>query len=143
MDKLTLEQRHKNMQAVKSKDSKIEVLLRQELWKRGLKYRKNVKTVFGHPDIAFIGKKVAVFCDSEFWHGYDWTKRKSDIKSNQEFWISKIERNMARDEEVNEYLTSHGWVVLRFWGKQIQKDAAGCADIIEKEVKRNGSIQIN
>lgn len=138
MDKLTLEQRHKNMQAVKSKDSKIEVLLRQELWKRGLKYRKNVKTVFGHPDIAFIGKKVAVFCDSEFWHGYDWTKRKSDIKSNQEFWISKIERNMARDEEVNEYLTSHGWVVLRFWGKQIQKDAAGCADIIEKEVKRNG-----
>ena len=138
MDKLTLEQRHKNMQAVKNKDSKIEVLLRQELWKRGLKYRKNVKTVFGHPDIAFIGKKVAVFCDSEFWHGYDWTKRKSDIKSNQEFWISKIERNMARDEEVNEYLTSHGWVVLRFWGKQIQKDAAGCADIIEKEVKRNG-----
>ncbi len=138
MDKLTLEQRHKNMQAVKSKDSKIEVLLRQELWKRGLKYRKNVKTVFGHPDIAFIGKRVAVFCDSEFWHGYDWTKRKSDIKSNQEFWISKIERNMARDEEVNEYLTSHGWVVLRFWGKQIQKDAAGCADIIEKEVNRNG-----
>ena len=138
MDKLTPEQRHKNMQAVKSKDSKIEVLLRQELWERGLKYRKNVKTVFGHPDIAFIGKKVAVFCDSEFWHGYDWTKRKSDIKSNQEFWISKIERNMARDEEVNEYLTSHGWVVLRFWGKQIQKDAAGCADIIEKEVKRNG-----
>lgn len=138
MDKLTPEQRHKNMQAVKSKDSKIEVLLRQELWKRGLKYRKNVKTVFGHPDIAFIGKKVAVFCDSEFWHGYDWTKRKSDIKSNQEFWISKIERNMARDEEVNEYLTSHGWIVLRFWGKQIQKDAVGCADIIEKEVNRNG-----
>ena len=138
MDKLTPEQRHKNMQAVKSKDSKIEVLLRQELWKRGLKYRKNVKNVFGHPDIAFIGKKVAVFCDSEFWHGYDWTKRKSDIKSNREFWISKIERNMARDEEVNEYLTSHGWVVLRFWGKQIQKDAAGCADIIEKEVNRNG-----
>ena len=90
MDKLTPEQRHKNMQAVKSKDSKIEVLLRQELWKRGLKYRKNVKTVYGHPDIAFIGKRIAVFCDSEF------------------------------------------------WGKQIQKDAAGCADIIEKEVNRNG-----
>ncbi len=138
MDKLTPEQRHKNMQAVKSKDSKIEVLLRHELWKRGLKYRKNVKTVFGHPDIAFIGKKVAVFCDSEFWHGYDWDKRKSDIKSNQEFWTSKIERNMARDEEVNNYLTSNGWVVLRFWGKQIQKDAAGCADIVEKEVNRNG-----
>lgn len=138
MDKLTSEQRHKNMQAVKSKDSKIEVLLRQELWKRGLKYRKNVKSVFGHPDIAFIGKKVAVFCDSEFWHGYDWDRRKNDIKSNQEFWISKIERNMARDEEVNEYLTSHGWVVLRFWGKQIQKDVVGCADIVENYCTKAG-----
>ena len=138
MDRLTREQRRKNMQAVKSKDSRIEVLLRQELWKRGLKYRKNVKTVYGHPDIAFIGKKVAVFCDSEFWHGYDWDNRKNDIKSNKEFWISKIERNMARDEEVNDYLISHGWTVLRFWGKQIQKEAAKCADLIEEEVNRNG-----
>lgn len=138
MDKLTPEQRHKNMQAVKNKDSKIECLLRHELWNRGLRYRKNVNSVFGHPDIAFIGKKVAVFCDSEFWHGYDWEKRKNDIKSNKEFWISKIERNIARDVEVNTYLTSHGWTVLRFWGKQIQKDAAGCADLIEEEVNRNG-----
>lgn len=126
------------MQAVKSKDSKIELMLRQELWKRGLRYRKNTKSVFGHPDIAFIGKKVAVFCDSEFWHGYDWERRKSDIKSNKDFWISKIERNMARDKEVNEYLSAHGWKVLRFWGKQIEKDAAGCADIIEDEVMVNG-----
>ena len=138
MDKLTPEQRHKNMQAVKSKDTQIELKLRQELWKRGLRYRKNTKSVFGHPDIAFISKKVAVFCDSEFWHGYDWERRKSDIKSNKDFWISKIERNMARDEEVNEYLISHGWTVMRFWGKQIEKDAAGCADMIEKEVIGNG-----
>jgi len=138
MDKLTPEQRHKNMQAVKSKDSKIELILRKELWKRGLRYRKNTKSVFGHPDIAFIGKKVAVFCDSEFWHGYDWKNRKADIKSNKDFWISKIERNMARDEEVNKYLLSQGWTVLRFWGKQIEKDAAGCADKIEAEVLRNG-----
>ena len=138
MDRLTPEQRRKNMQAVKSKDSKIELKLRQELWKRGLRYRKNAKSVFGHPDIAFIGKKVAVFCDSEFWHGYDWERRKTDIKSNKDFWISKIERNIARDEEVNDYLTSHGWKVLRFWGKQIEKDAAGCADKIEKEVMGNG-----
>lgn len=138
MDRLTREQRHRNMRAIKCKDSKIEILLRRELWNRGLRYRKNVNSVFGHPDIAFIGKKVAVFCDSEFWHGYDWEKRKSDIKSNKEFWISKIERNMARDEEVNDYLTSRGWTVLRFWGKQIQKDAAGCADLIEEEVNRNG-----
>ena len=138
MDKLTPEQRHKNMQAVKNKDSKIELLLRQELWNRGLRYRKNVKTVFGHPDIAFIGKKVAVFCDSEFWHGYDWEQRKSDIKSNKDFWITKIERNIARDKEVNDYLTSHGWTVLRFWGKEIQKNVAECANLIEKEVNGNG-----
>ena len=137
VDKLTPEQRHKNMQAVKSKDTKIECLLRKELWSRGLRYRKNVKSVFGHPDLAFVGKRVAIFCDSEFWHGYDWEKRKHDIKSNKEFWITKIERNMARDEEVNDYLTSHGWTVLRFWGKQIQKDAAGCADLIEEEVNKN------
>ena len=138
MDKLTPEQRHKNMQAIKSKDSKIELLLRQELWKRGLRYRKNVKSVFGHPDIAFLGKKIAVFCDSEFWHGYNWEVRKKDIKSNRNFWISKIERNISRDKEVNDYLITHGWKVLRFWGKQIEKDTAGCAEIIDKEVMRNG-----
>ena len=94
MDRLTPEQRHKNMQAVKNKDSEIERLFRKELWKRGLRYRKNVKTVFGHPDIAFIGKKIAVFCDSEFFHGYDWEHRKNDIKTRREFWIPKIERNI-------------------------------------------------
>ena len=138
MDKLTPEQRHKNMQAIRSKDSAIELLLRKELWTRGLRYRKNVKSVFGHPDIAFIGKKVAVFCDSEFWHGYDWENRKSDIKSNKEFWISKIERNMSRDKEVNDHLISHGWTVLRFWGKDIKNNTARCADLIEKEVNGNG-----
>ena len=135
MDKLTLEQRHKNMQAVKSKDSKIEVLLRQELWKRGLKYRKNVKTVFGHPDIAFIGKKVAVFCDSEFWHGYDWDKQKDKIKTNRDFWIHKIERNIARDKEVTETLEADGWIVLRFWGNEISKNVGACADVIVNVLK--------
>ena len=140
MDKLTPEQRHKNMQAVKNKDSQIELLLRKELWKQGLRYRKNSKTVYGHPDIVFIGKKVAVFCDSEFWHGYDWEHRKNDIKSNREFWITKIERNMARDVEVNNYLKEHGWTVLRFWGKEIQRNVKRCAEIIVGEVKNNGKV---
>ncbi len=140
MDRLTPEQRHKNMQAVKSKDSEIELLLRKELWKRGIRYRKNVKSVYGHPDIAFIGRKVAVFCDSEFWHGYNWETRKNDIKSNRDFWVSKIERNMARDVEVNEYLKSHGWTVLRFWGKEIQRDASGCADVIAEKVGKYEQI---
>ena len=92
MDTHTEEQRHKNMQAVKSKDTAIELLLRKELWSRGIRYRKNVKSMVGKHDIAFIKKKVAVFCDSEFWHGFDWEYRKSDIKINRDFWIPKIEK---------------------------------------------------
>lgn len=137
MDRLTPEQRHKNMQAIKNKDSEIELLLRRELWGRGLRYRKNVKTVFGHPDIAFVGKKVAIFCDSEFWHGYDWEHRKNDIKSRRDFWIPKIERNMQRDIEVTGMLEADGWIVLRFWGTEIKTDVSKCADIIETTVKNN------
>ena len=133
----TKEQISYNMKQVKNKDSKIEILLRQELWNRGLRYRKNTNKVFGHPDIAFIGKKIAVFCDSEFWHGYNWEERQNDFKSHQEFWISKIERNMERDIEVNERLKSEGWTVIRFWGNEIKKDTVKCADIIEKAVKEN------
>ncbi len=132
MDKLTPEQRHKNMQAIKNKDSTIELLLRKELWSRGIRYRKNVKTVFGHPDIVFKGKKVAVFCDSEFWHGYDWEISKENIKTRRDFWIPKIERNIARDKEVTETLESDGWIVIRFWGKEIKKYTKECADIIQR-----------
>ena len=134
MDKRTPEQRRKNMQAVKNKDSQIELLLRKELWSRGLRYRKNVNRIYGKPDIVFIGKKVAVFCDSEFWHGCNWEERKKDFKSHQEFWIPKIERNMERDAEVTAKLESEGWTVIRFWGNEIKKNTAQCADIIEKAV---------
>ena len=135
MDRHTPEQRRKNMQAVKNKDSKIELLLRKELWKRGLRYQKNRTDIFGKPDIVFKGKKVAVFCDSEFWHGYNWEERKKDFKSHQEFWIPKIERNMERDIEVTNILESEGWTVLRFWGKEIKKETEKCANIIEKAVQ--------
>lgn len=131
----TPEQIHYNMSRIRCKDTKIEVMLRKELWSRGLRYRKNVKTVPGKPDIAFIGKKVAVFCDSEFWHGYDWENRKNTIKTNREFWINKIERNIQRDSEVNQMLTEQGWTILRFWGNDIKKNLSGCADRIEETVK--------
>lgn len=127
----TQEQITYNMKQVKNKDTKIEILLRTELWNRGLRYRKNVRKIIGKPDLAFIGKKIAVFCDSEFWHGYDWENRKKDFKSHQDFWIPKIERNIARDKEVTEILQQQGWIVLRFWGKEIQSDVSRCADIIE------------
>ncbi len=110
-------------------------MLRKELWSRGLRYRKNSKEVFGKPDIVFMSKKTAVFCDSEFWHGYDWDNKKKEIKTNRDFWIPKIEKNISRDKEVNETLENSGWTVLRFWGDDIKKNLQACADKIERTVK--------
>jgi DNA mismatch endonuclease vsr len=132
----TKEQISYNMKQVKCKDSEIEQILRRELWKRGLRYQKNVKTIMGKPDIVFKGKKVAVFCDSEFWHGYDWKNKNKEIKTRREFWIPKIERNMERDREVTEYLEADGWTVIRFWGKQIKQNPISCADIVEDTLRR-------
>lgn len=137
----TPEQIHCNMSRIKCKDTSIEIMLRKELWSRGIRYRKNVKDIPGKPDIAFKGKKIAVFCDSEFWHGYDWENRKYDIKKNREFWISKIERNIQRDIEVNRILEEQGWVVLRFWGNDIQKKLSECADLVEEALNSRPSKQ--
>ncbi len=126
MNKLTKEQRKKNMQAVKSTGSKIEVALAKSLFYKGYRYRKNDKTVFGKPDLTFKKHKIAIFVDSEFWHGKDWEIRKYDHKTNKEFWYKKIERNIERDKEVNLELRKQGWKVLRFWGKQITKDLGNC-----------------
>ena len=136
MDRLTPAQRRKNMQRVRNKDSQIEWQLRRALWHAGLRYRKNVREVFGCPDVVFLRVKVAVFCDSEFWHGYDWENRKHDFKSRQEFWIPKIERNMARDREVNARLAAEGWTVLRFFGKEIKRNVDECVRIIAEVVAR-------
>ena len=136
----TKEQISYNMQQVKNKDSDIELILRKELWNRGIRYRKNVRKITGNPDIVFIGLRIAVFCDSEFWHGFDWENRKEDFKSNREFWIPKIERNMERDREVNKLLADEGWTVLRFWGKEIKKETAKCADIIENAIKEKKHV---
>lgn len=136
MDRITKEQRSKNMKAVKAKDSLIELKLRKALWEKGYRYRKNYSKVLGKPDIALVSLKIAIFCDSEFWHGYDWENRKYDIKSNNEFWVNKIESNIKRDKEVNAELERQGWTVLRFWGKQIVKNLDECVNCIE-EVVRN------
>lgn len=135
MDNHTVDQRRKNMKAIKNNDTQIELILRRELWQRGLRYQKNSKKIYGKPDIVFIGKKVAVFCDSEFWHGYDWQNKKNEIKSHREFWIPKIEKNIQRDNNVTTHLAQEGWTVLRFWGKDIKKDVKRCADIIQKALQ--------
>lgn len=143
MDKLTKKQRRKNMQAVKSKGSKIEKMLAKALWHKGYRYRKNDKTVFGKPDLTFKKYKIAIFCDSEFWHGKNWKKRKHDHKTNKDFWHAKIERNIERDKEVNAELLKKGWTILRFWGKEIEKDLVSCIDKIEQKIDEAKRAQNN
>ena len=127
--------RSENMRRIKSKDTTIEILLRIELWKRGYRYRKNVKDVFGKPDIVFKGKKLAIFADSEFWHGKQLLEGKYIPKTNTEFWVKKITRNIDRDKEVNKKLESEGWIILRFWETDIRKNVSACADTVEETLK--------
>lgn len=135
MDKLTPEQRHKNMQAVKNKGTQIELLFGKMLWSAGVRYRKNDKGVFGKPDFTLRTLRIAIFCDGEFWHGKDWSIHKNDHKSNQDFWIPKIEHNMRRDCEVNEYLKKEGWTVLRFWETDIKKHPDECINEVLRAMK--------
>lgn len=134
MDDLTPEQRRKNMQAIRSKDTSIELRLRKALWQEGIRYRKNYKKLPGKPDIAIIKYRIAVFCDSDFWHGYDWENRNERIKSNRDYWIPKIERNMKRDQEVTNQLQEDGWIVLRFWEWQIKKHLDECVETVKEAV---------
>ena len=138
MDNLTEEQRKKNMQRIRSVDTKGEVILRKALWKNGYRYRKNYKKLPGSPDIALTKQKIAIFCDGEFFHGKDWeTQRKKVLKSNNaEYWISKIERNIERDREVNQMLTGMGWTVLRFWSKDIISNPDECIEVIKEFIQQ-------
>jgi T/G mismatch-specific endonuclease (EC 3.1.-.-) len=114
------------MQAVKSSGSLIEKKLSIALWNLGYRYRKNDRNVFGKPDLTFKKYKIAVFADSEFWHGKNWKNRKNDFKTNKKFWIKKIEGNINRDKIVNKKLKNEGWKVIRFWGEEIKKDLQKC-----------------
>lgn len=136
MDRITPEQRRRNMQANKATGTKPELLLAKKLFAKGYRYRKNNKSVFGKPDLTFKKLKLAIFVDGEFWHGRDWDTRKHAIKSNIEFWHKKIERNMERDKEVNEKLLEQGWTVLRFWDKEVIKEPAKCLELIERNIER-------
>jgi len=123
------------MQAVKSSGSKIERMFQDALLKKGYSYETNYNQALGKPDIAFVELKVAVFCDSDFWHGYDWGTRKHDIKSDRDFWWKKIERNIERDKEVSRTLEEQGWTVLRFWGHDIFTDLDACVQAVESAIK--------
>ena len=119
-----------NMSRVRREGSKIERRLGSAMWKAGLRYRKQYP-IEGRPDFAFPRAKVAVFCDSHFWHGYRWEEQgKSELQKNREFWVAKIERNIQRDLEVNGILLRQGWNVLRFWEHEVKSNIDGCVERI-------------
>lgn len=127
-------QRRKNMSRIKGKDTSIELKLRKELWKRGYRFRKNYKELPGSPDICFTKYMLAIFCDSEFFHGKDWDIFKPKVKkgNNGDYWVKKIEENMIRDKEVDKKLNFLGWTVIHFWGKDILKNTDECIKVIEE-----------
>lgn len=122
------------MSRIRSKDTKAEVRLRKALWAKGYRYRKNVKSLPGSPDIAIKKYKVAVFIDGEFWHGYNWEKKRQTIKRNRAYWIPKIERNMERDRENTQKLQEKGWLVLRFWEQRLKKEFNTCLTLITEAI---------
>ena len=136
MDKLTPEQRHKNMKNIRSKDTSIECKLRKVLWKKGYRYRKNYKKLPGKPDIVLTKYKIVIFCDSEFFHGKDWETLKGQLNKgkNADFWIKKISQNIKRDEEIDNRLKGLGWTVIRFWGRDIKKNTEDCLKTVEETI---------
>ena len=134
MDNLTSIQRSKIMRAIRSTNTKDEVRLAKALWHKGYRYRKNNRTVFGTPDLTFKKLKIALFVDSEFFHGKDWKTQKNRVKTNTEFWQKKIERNRQRDVEVNEKLREQGWTVIRFWSAEIENNLEDCIAKIQREI---------
>lgn len=124
-----------NMSQIKSKNTRLEKSLEEILRKTELKFEKHYP-VMGKPDFAFPELKIAVFADSKFWHGYNWSKTKGEIKTNRDFWIPKIERNIARDREVNEGLKSMGWKVVRFWEHEISDKPDKCLVEVFRSIQK-------
>jgi len=131
------------MSHIRSSDTKPEIFFRKALWKWGIKYRKNVRSLFGIPDIAIKKYKIVIFIDGDFWHGNDWEKKhfssqEALLSSYSEYWQKKIKRNIARDIEVKKYYKKIGWTILRFWASEIEKNLNKC---IIKTVKKINKIK--
>lgn len=127
---------HRIMSSIRSNDTKPEQLLRKELWSRGLRYKKNVKSLPGKPDIVFSKARLIVFCDGDYWHGHNWALRgydslEEELSRYSDYWSNKIRRNVARDKAVTKELTDNGWTVIRLWTSDIEKAPKKCGDKIE------------
>lgn len=131
----TSEQRSNIMKKIKSKNTKPEISFRKTLWNAGIRYRTNNRSIIGNPDIAIKKYKLAIFIDGEFWHGYNWNKKKEKIQSNRDYWIPKIERNIKRDKQVTKQLKKEGWKVFRFWDSQIKKETKECLKKVINEIQ--------
>ena len=130
------EKSHKNMSRIKGKDTSIELALRKALWANGIRYRKNYKALPGRPDITLTKYKIAIFCDSEFFHGKDWEQLKTKLESgkNPDYWTQKIQRNIERDIAIDKELMALGWSPVHFWGKDIQSNVNRCIAVIHEMI---------
>jgi DNA mismatch endonuclease (patch repair protein) len=118
------------------RDTQHEVLLRRELWRLGLRFKKNVETLPGKPDIVFPGTRVAVFCDGDFWHGRKWQTLKPKLEqgTNATYWSAKIASNIKRDVHNTALLQEAGWHVIRLWETDIKRDPEAAARYIKNVV---------
>jgi DNA mismatch endonuclease (patch repair protein) len=123
------------MARIKSSDTKAEKLLRGVLWKSGVRFRKNLRTLPGKPDIIISRLKLAIFCDGDFWHGRNWSKNRIRLARgpNPEYWVKKITANMERDKRSNKALKCLGWRVVRVWETDVRKDPVRAAASIIAE----------
>ena len=119
------------MSKIKLKGGKAETILAKALWQQGYRYRKNGKRLPGSPDIAILKHHIAVFVDGEFWHGKDWETRKERLKRNREYWIEKIEENMARDLRNDQLLIQAEWTPIHFWEKDVLRNLPICVAEVE------------
>lgn len=124
----TTPQRSKIMSKIRGKNTKPELVFRKALYAKGYRYRIDYKKLIGKPDIVLKKYKTVIFIDGEYWHGHNWEQRKPKVKTNREFWIAKIERNIQRDAEVNQALDVLGYTVFRFWETEIKKQLDSCLD---------------
>lgn len=127
----TTQSRSRHMAKIKASNTTPELIFRRELYSRGIRYRVDFKGLPGRPDVSNISRKFVVFIDGEFWHGFNWKIKKAKIKSNRDFWIPKIERNMQRDRTNVKKLEDMGFRVFRFWEHEVKKELKRCADSVE------------
>lgn len=137
MDDLTPRQRQKNMRNIRCKDTKAEISLRRALWNNGYRYRKNYNALPGKPDIVLLKYRICIFVDGEYFHGKDWEigrREKVASGNNAQYWVPKIERNIQRDREIDAELKGLGWLVIRFWSRDVLRKPDDCLSTIESAV---------